>query len=375
MLREPTMKKSFLTTLLLALSVVPVCAQDSLYYEQTFDWVVRTFEANDAGFPPVVKRKGRKDYERFTEQQRQGARNANNDNKFIQAVEDWLYYFRRGHISIRMHKVSVTNDKPNKNDLDSESPDTQVILNHIMQETPDNLKPYLEKMSDRTLYLRLRTFYPAVKPYIDKLLAENDSLIRSTPNLIIDIRDNQGGNDGSFSSIIPYLYTNPIRMLGNRVRVSEQNIATMEKYAGMFDSNYLLALASKMKSCTEDYINDPDQPVTLWTFPEVLPYPRRVGILCNELPASSAEAFLLVAKQSRKVKVFGRHTGGSIDVSNMAWIDSPDGRITLGYCMTISLRVPYFPIDGIGVQPDYYIDPSIPYKDWEKFTQEILDHE
>lgn len=104
-----------------------------------------------------------------------------------------------------------------------------------------------------------------------------------------------------------------------------------------------------------------------------LPYPKKVGILCGRYNSSADEEFLLIAKQSSKVKLFGETTYGSLDISNMNFAFSPSGIFVLGYGMTKSCRIPDFCIDGIGLQPDYYIDSTI--TDWIKFTQDVLEED
>ncbi|QNK61128.1 hypothetical protein H7F33_11115 [Pedobacter sp. PAMC26386] len=134
----------------------------------------------------------------------------------------------------------------------------------------------------------------------------NDALITSTPNLIIDIRNNGGGADASYKKIIPY--------------------------------------------------------------------PSNVAIMINENNASIAEQFLLEAKQSKKVKLFGANTFGALDISNMAFVMSPCKEFELGYSLSESFRIPDFMIDNVGLQPDYYIDKSIPQYKWINFVQQILEN-
>jgi C-terminal processing protease CtpA/Prc len=105
-----------------------------------------------------------------------------------------------------------------------------------------------------------------------------------------------------------------------------------------------------------------------------LPYPQKVAIICNHYNGSTDEQFLIEAKQSLKVKIFGRPTGGMLDISNMNNIDFPNGKFLLGYCMSKSFRIPDFCIDGVGIQPDYFIDDAIPEENWIEYTKTILEN-
>src|SRR5690606_6289341 len=104
--------------------------------------------------------------------------------------------------------------------------------------------------------------------------------------------------------------------------------------------------------------------VTIDSMDRILPKPNRVAILINEYCGSTTEQFLLDAKQSGKVKLYGRSTYGALDFSNMTSAISPSGEFQLWYCTSKSLRIPGMEIDGRGIQPDYYLDSSIPEKDW-----------
>jgi C-terminal processing protease CtpA/Prc len=103
-------------------------------------------------------------------------------------------------------------------------------------------------------------------------------------------------------------------------------------------------------------------------------FPVKVAIICNQYNGSTDESFLLKAKQSNKVKVFGRPTSGVLDISNINKVDFPNGQFQLIYSMTASLWLPAFSIDGVGIQPDYFIDDTIPEEDWIYFVQSTTEH-
>ena len=92
----------------------------------------------------------------------------------------------------------------------------------------------------------------------------------------------------------------------------------------------------------------------------VYPYPRKVGILIHGRNASSAEQFILEAKNSEKVTLFGNEpTLGAIDLSNVYSFTSPLGWFRLGVPTTRSCRWPDIVIDGKGIAPQI----PVPYPD------------
>ena len=239
--------------------------------------------------------------------------------------------------------------------------------------------PFLEKMSDRTLLLRIPSFNGSQKRLIDSLLESNDKLISATENLIIDIRNNGGGDDVSYDKIIPYLYTNPIRVIGMEFLSTPLNNKRMEGYLSNPDLseknkkeiNDALAL---LKANLGKFVNiDGDKSVYIQTLDKVLPNPKNVAIIVNQNNGSTAEQFLLAAMQSKKVKLYGVTTMGVLDISNMYFVNSPTNEIRLGYCLSKSYRIPDMAIDGKGIMPDYYIDKTIPDTQWLDFVQKIVE--
>jgi C-terminal processing protease CtpA/Prc len=109
------------------------------------------------------------------------------------------------------------------------------------------------------------------------------------------------------------------------------------------------------------------------TMDEISEYPTRVGILINEGNGSTDEQFLLEAKQSFKVKLFGRPTKGVLDISNVNVITSPDEAFNLHYSMSKSLRLPAFPVDDTGIQPDFFLDDEIKEGEWVEYVQNMLE--
>ncbi|HAK75696.1 MAG TPA: hypothetical protein DCR35_20350 [Runella sp.] len=68
----------------------------------------------------------------------------------------------------------------------------------------------------------------------EAFIKKNDSLIRATPYLIIDVRNNGGGNFG-MELLLPYLYTKPFV-----VKDFEKVITMGENTMGMMDYSDLI---------------------------------------------------------------------------------------------------------------------------------------
>lgn len=243
-------------------------------------------------------------------------------------------------------------------------------------------KPFLKELNKTTLLLRIPSFNGALKKDIDSVITANQSKIESTENLIIDIRNNGGGSDGSFAKIIPYLYTNPIRSVRTQFYSTKLNNQRMvdlyenyQKYGiSPEDREYLKKANDKLNKNLGKFVSlqDDGNLVGINKMDKISPYPKNVGIIINKGNGSTAEEFLLAAKQSKKVKLFGTTTAGVLDISNMYFINSPCNEFKMGYALSKSFRIPDMAIDEKGIQPDYFIDKTIPDYQWIDFVNDVL---
>lgn len=237
--------------------------------------------------------------------------------------------------------------------------------------------PLFEKISENTAILRISSFSYSEKRLIDSIIEVNKNIITSTENLIIDLRNNGGGSDKSFQSILPLIYTNPIRTVGLEFLSTPLN---NQRMAGFInnpdfsheDKRWAENALKKLNENPGEFVNLDSTEVWVESFDTIFPYPENVGIIINERNGSTTEQFLLAAKQSKKVKLFGTTTMGVLDISNMHTVVSPCNDLMLAYALSKSLRIPEMPIDDIGIQPDFYIDKSIPKYEWIEFVENVL---
>jgi hypothetical protein len=336
--------------------------------ESNFLWVKKTFEENDAGFQDIIKKKGQDAYALHNAMYLEKIKQLPNNQACARVLNQWIRFFRNGHIGINY--IGKTNEV--KKVAEKTEPAVESDQNRLNAK-----KPFFEKIDANTTYIRIPDFEISEKKAIDSILLANRATILSTENFIIDVRNNPGGSDASFSSLIPFLYTQPIRTVGtlfystdlNNQRMLElsQNPDFDEKSRNTFKKYYEKLAANKGQ-----YVDIFESKVSVTKLDTIQPYPVHIGILINENNGSTTEQFLLAAMQSKKVKLYGRTTKGMLDISNVNIVTAPCGDIELYYGLSKSFRIPDFPVDDIGLQPDVFIDKTIDPNNWINFVRDHL---
>ncbi|HVI47251.1 MAG TPA: S41 family peptidase [Chitinophaga sp.] len=234
-----------------------------------------------------------------------------------------------------------------------------------------------KKLSDSCSLLTIPTFLISLKKTIDSVIKYNINEIESSKYLIIDLRNNGGGHAMSFSEIIPLIYTNPIRKDGLKVKASKDNIDLYKETLSNDDfSSDDKIVFQKIIDKMEKNIGKVIQ-VTKGgsdTFPEVKAYPKRIGIIINRQTVSAAELFLLQAKQSSKVTIFGSNSRGALDYTEIGHIRILPCTYLAYTCpmgMPDHLVTPY--IDNIGIAPDVPINKGV--EDWIGYVKKYLETE
>jgi C-terminal processing protease CtpA/Prc len=170
--------------------------------------------------------------------------------------------------------------------------------------------------------------------------------------LVIDVRGNQGGGDNTYMPILPLLYTDTIATVAGSVLSSPANIAYYEQFldpAGVNSPAWVVEMLAAMRAQPGAQIALPS---STQAYSDVRPYPRAVAILMDGVAASSTETFLLKARQSSKVRLFGQPSAGIVDYLNPAHHPLGCGIVLQAPTIRRSIRLPADAIDNIGIAPD-----------------------
>ncbi|HKK59504.1 MAG TPA: S41 family peptidase [Salinivirga sp.] len=235
--------------------------------------------------------------------------------------------------------------------------------------------PRIKQINNETVLMRIPSFNYKYKEKIDNLIAENQPLLDSTQNLIIDVRGNGGGADRSFKNITPFLYTQPMKFHNIEIRSTPMNIAAYKKW---FSKSFLqrvffgLALKRRLKKNMGEYVAMTQTKIRTIDNYDPKPYPENVYVIADEGCASSTEQFLLMAEQSSKTTIVGKTTFGAIDVSNVNTVMFPNNKYRLNYATSRSLRIPGRIIDDIGIAPDIIIPDTIQKYRWLRYIEKNL---
>lgn len=97
----------------------------------------------------------------------------------------------------------------------------------------------------------------------------------------------------------------------------------------------------------------------------VYQFPEKVSVLIDGGCKSATEQFLLLAKQSQKVTVYGaENSGGALDYANLNTIITPSGYWYASVPTTRTTRLPDNPVDPMGISPDHLVNKDVDLLDY-----------
>ncbi len=224
--------------------------------------------------------------------------------------------------------------------------------------------PYaLEFPSDKIALITVSSFWMESKEKgYRKFLKETFAGIndRGVQNLIIDVRDNEGGQDARGAWLLSYLVDKKFRYY-DRLEAT-----TNEKYSFTKE-----ARLPRFYGIMRMLISRTDSGTFLWKHsrnlkiqkPQKKPYGGKVYVLINGASFSVTSEFASVAHYLKRATFIGEETGGGYYGNNsgaFVIVTLPNSRLNIGIPMlAYYTAVKDYPYPDRGIIPDYEVKPGI----------------
>ncbi|WPQ63787.1 S41 family peptidase [Chitinophaga sancti] len=349
------MMTRLLLTIILSSYLFPAIAQECAC-KSSLQYLIDKVAKNYIGFPDKVTTANEKQYHAFTDSLMKVSDTASMPVCFS-ILQKWTTFFQDKHLMVIVNRGGKH----------------PMLDTYFPRKTPVkiSLDPSFKILNDQTCLLTIPSARLEYKGIVDSLLVLHKDLLSKTSHFIIDVRENRGGSTLVFDNLLPYLYTNPIITEGAMVLATEENIHNLYEvtdYPNVSDS--MKAVFKKEAAALKAHIGREYQ---LWnndttTMNQVFPYPQKVSLLINHNVGSSTEMFVLKARQSKKVKLFGTHTAGVVDYSDVVPYMMPCTLFAFGVPSSRTLRMPAEVIDNIGIAPNVEIPADT--TDWVQYVVE-----
>ena len=306
---------------------------------------------NDAGARPHLKQFGQKQLDDALARAKEAAQAVPDAGACDNVLRQYLKTWRKGHLNLQILHPAPAASGP----AGTSAPAAKI----------SNAKePQLSTLSRQTMLLTLHSFANQYREPLIALLTRHHGELANHRNLIVDVRGNGGGSDSSYAPLLPWLLSDETATVGAEWLSTPANIRGQEQLCAQIAPGDTLcekdakAAVTRMRSVEPgQYISQDDAGVVQFERAKQAERkrPSRIAILVDGRCASSCEEFLLIARQSFSVKLVGQPSFGSLDYSNLRPYDLPSEQRVLWYATSRSLRLPNFPVDLAGVQPDIYL--------------------
>ena len=291
------------------------------------------------------------------------------DGKTIDSISDLERNVLRESYPERESWESILNRASTIEIVNESDESTSLLVNKYDSIPLDSIHTF-ENIEEDTLLLTLSNFENTdeVVRVIDELTVK----LKECRNLIIDIRQNYGGNANSISSLFPFIF--PVgeepnakpkpREFNCTARNSDLFIKLCEDTRKIKITNDKATL-SMLEFAEKQFRTFRGQGFVRFDFSNYLEevkkefvgnaHPNNVIILTDCYTASAAEEFVAACKQSSKVTVIGRATRGVNDYSDLLAV-TWNNEYTFYYPISrLETKTEFHEIHGKGIQPDIYI--------------------
>lgn len=347
------MTKYWISFVLFALAHVSALAQDSLTVTQqleNFDCVIKGVEDNYAGYPTKVNENNLEQYVALKDSLRQSVNLGQRSGQ--DAAAEYTGWFNDWHLFLVEEGFNLTQKYYANNSW-------------IDRYKEFDYKPSKVacKVNDQTFLIRFPSCH-GIDPDAEWISASIDSFKCSgCANIIIDIRGNNGGQDGFYRPYFELLYDHEGFTDGVEFRNSNANQACIEQLMQNRElPEWLEARIKRILASDAPFVLFTEERVSALQQDSISILPQKAAIIIDKMVASSAEQFVLEVKAtSNRTTIYGKdNTLGCLDFSNVRPDTRlPHGKAILAIPMTRSCRLPGRGVDETGIEPDVRL--NLPY--------------
>ena len=363
------MKKYIIIALLALVALTATAAvPDSLKKDlEDYDYLVSFVEKNYAPFDAIMQKGYRREYKALKKQIR--AQLCKGESDLEKAATDyvmWFYSQFDRHIAVgttafEMAQGNIINEAFLK--MDST---LVTLVPGTFEYAP---KPFSCKVDSLTWLIRVPSCSSDYYEWTINALQQFDK--SSCENLIIDVRQNDGGNDGVWHRYYDMLYDHPCKPSVSWFRNTPENLKFWKRVVASvqhpeeYNRNFIKECESSKKKFVKRGETSSDtgrKPTTRI---------RRAAVLIDFMTASAGESLVgFVKNHSDRAKVYGRSNTLGSNLTGNCWDGAvlPNSKIRVGYATTVDSG--FYEKDfseGIGIVPDVII----PLPMARKFTDNI----
>lgn len=232
-----------------------------------------------------------------------------------------------------------------------------------MGQTPDDLWEF-KLLDDKTGYLHLGTFETwTMKMDWKKFLAESFKTLKDKqiPNLIIDIRENEGGMDEVNAELAKHLATKPIALPASRSLLKFEKVPDpLRPYLGTWDEGFY-DFSGQVRPAGNGYFTPKKDHGDSSTFPmNRKAYQGKIWLMVS--PTNSSATFFLarVLRENGMATLVGQETGGNLKGINggaIFFLTLPHSKVE----MDIPIYATFYDVEqpDSGLMPDVYVKPDV----------------
>jgi hypothetical protein len=221
---------------------------------------------------------------------------------------------------------------------------------------------FLEILPGNTALLTISSFWKGSESAYKRFLKNTFLSIRQkeTENLIIDVRNNEGGNDKRGAILLSWLMSEEFRYY-DRLQAKTNKKYSFAKYARL----------PKFYGIMRHLIKQTDSGTYVWNHnanlkmqkPKRNSYKGKVYILINGSSFSVTSEFAAVAHYHKRATFVGEETGGGYYGNNSGTfviVTLPNSRLNIGIPMlAYYTAVKDYPFRDHGIIPDHEVIPAI----------------